>query len=310
MLSFGISKEQFGFLEGRHITDAIGVVQETLHSIKGKNIKALVLKIDLIKAYDKVDWGFLRLVLLQVGLSLEATDWIMGCVNSASYDVLANGKPTNFFKSARGLRQGCPLSPILFLLVVEGLSRAILEQVGGNKIKGIPVARGINITHIMFVDDIILFGIGNIMKWEVYNKIPELFCKATCMAISPHKSSFLEAGWAVEELALLKDIFPFDVKPVEEGIKYLGCYIKQNCYNKTDWLWLEKKFDKRIANWSHRWFSLGGRLTLIKVVLESLPVYWLSLAKIPKCILNNIRRKMFNFLWTGKKTKEGIHLVS
>jgi hypothetical protein len=109
---------------------------------------------------------------------------------------------------------------------------------------------------------------------------------------------------------LLKDILPFDVKPVEEGIKYLGCYIKPNYYNKTDWLWLEKYFDKRILNWSHRWLSLGGRLTLIKAVLESLHVYWLSLAKIPKCILNNIRRKMFNFLWTGKKTKEGIHLVS
>jgi hypothetical protein len=126
-----------------------------------------------------------------VGLSLEATDWIMGCVTSTNYVVLVNGKPTNFFKSARGLRQGCPLSPILFLLIVEGLSRAILEQVGENKIKGIPVARGVKITHLMFVDDIILFGIGNMVEWKVYQKILELFCKATGMVISPHKSSFL-----------------------------------------------------------------------------------------------------------------------
>jgi hypothetical protein len=73
-LSIGISKEQFGFLEGRQITDAIGVVQEALHNIKVKNVKASVLKLDLVKAYDRVDWGFLILVLLQVGLSLEATD--------------------------------------------------------------------------------------------------------------------------------------------------------------------------------------------------------------------------------------------
>jgi hypothetical protein len=73
-LSFGISKEQFGFLEGGQIIYAIGVVHESLHSIKLKNIKALVLKLDLIKAYDRVHWGFLGLVLLQVGLSLEATD--------------------------------------------------------------------------------------------------------------------------------------------------------------------------------------------------------------------------------------------
>jgi hypothetical protein len=184
-LSFGISKEQFGFLEGRQITDAIGIVQEALHSIKVKNIKALVLKLDMIKAYDRVDWGFLRLVLLQVGMSLEATDWIMGCVTSANYVVLINGKPTNFFKSSRGLRQGCPLSPLLFLLVVEGLSRAIKEQVRDKKIEGIHVARGIYITHLMFVDDIILFGNGNFVEWELFKEILELFSKATGMAFSP-----------------------------------------------------------------------------------------------------------------------------
>jgi hypothetical protein len=160
-LSVGISKEQFGFLEGRQIIDAIGVVQEVVHNIKVKNIKALVLKLDLIKAYDRVDWGFLRLVLLQVGLSLEATDWIMGCVTSANYAVLINGKPTNFFKSSRGLRQGCPLSPLLFLLIVEGLSRLLLDQVDAKNIAGIPVARGIRITHLLFVDDVVLFGIGS-----------------------------------------------------------------------------------------------------------------------------------------------------
>jgi hypothetical protein len=191
-LSYGISKEQFGFLEGRQITDAIGIVQEVLHSIKVKNIKALVLKLDMIKAYDRVDWGFLRLVLLQVGLSLEATDWIMGCVTSANFVVLINGKPTYFFKSTRGLRQGCPLSPFLFLLVVEGLSRAIKEQVRENNLEGIPVARGINITHLMFVDDIILFGNGSFGEWILYKDLLELFSKATGMAFSPHKSMFLK----------------------------------------------------------------------------------------------------------------------
>jgi hypothetical protein len=104
-LSTGISKEQFGFLEGRQITDAIGVAHEALHSIKVKNKKSLVLKLDMMKAYDRVDWGFLRLVLLQVGLSLEATDWIIGCVSTANFVVLINGSPSSFFKSSRGLRQ-------------------------------------------------------------------------------------------------------------------------------------------------------------------------------------------------------------
>ena len=90
---------------------------------------------------------------------MEATDWIMGCVTSTNFAVLVNGKPTNFFKSSRGLRHRFPLSPLLFLLTVEGLSRAIKEHVLAKNIEGIPVGRGINITHLMFVDDIILFGL-------------------------------------------------------------------------------------------------------------------------------------------------------
>jgi hypothetical protein len=179
------------------------VVQEVIHSIKVKNKKASVLKLDLVKAYDRVDWGFLRLVLLQVGLSLEATDWIIGCVTSKKFVVLINGKPTRFFKSSRCLRQGFPLSPLLFLLVIEGLSRIIQERVRDKKIEGVPVARGLNITHLMFVDDVILFGIGCIVEWKAYKEVLDLFCKATRMEFSSQKYSFLEAGWDNVDINLL-----------------------------------------------------------------------------------------------------------
>jgi len=77
-----------------------------------------------------------------------------------------------------------------------------------------------------------------------------------------------------------------------------------------DWIWLEKKFDKRSMSWSHRWLSLGGRVILVKVVLESIFAYWLSMEKIPKSVLNNIRKRMISFLWSGKKVIEGMHLAS
>jgi len=73
---------------------------------------------------------------------------------------------------------------------------------------------------------------------------------------------------------------------------------------------LEKKFETRISNWSHRWLSLGGMYNVVKGVLESIPVYWLSLAKILKSILNNIRKRMFIFMWIGKNIKEGVHLIN
>jgi hypothetical protein len=205
----------------------------------------LILKLDLIKAYDRVDWSFLRLVLLQIGISLEATDWIMGCVSSTNFSVLINGSPTGFFRSSRGLRQGCPLSPLLFLLIVEGLSRILKKLVEEDKIKGVAVAKGIRITHLLFVDDIILFGRGSLTEWGMFKEALDLFSNATGMAYSAHKSQFLEAGWTREELIPLKELLPYEVKPLDDGFKYLGFFLKPNCYVINDWRWLIKKVEKK-----------------------------------------------------------------
>jgi hypothetical protein len=139
----------------------------------------------------------------------------MGCVTSTNFDVLINGKPTSFFKSSRGLRQGCHLSPLLFLLVIEGLSRIIQERIQDKKLEGVPVVRGINITHLLFVDDVILFGIGCIVEWKVFKEVLELFCKATGMDFIPQKSMFSQARWDDVELNLLKELFHFEVKPID-----------------------------------------------------------------------------------------------
>jgi hypothetical protein len=108
-LSKSLSPEQMGFLEGRRIQDAIGTAHESLHSIKKKKLKALVLKLDLKKAYDCIDWDLLRMILLKIGLGLHLANWIMSCITSSSFVVLINGEATDFFRSGRGIRQGCPL---------------------------------------------------------------------------------------------------------------------------------------------------------------------------------------------------------
>ena len=86
-----------------------------------------------------INWYFLRLVLLQIGLSLEATNWIMGCISSPNFEVLVNGEPTNFFKRSIGLRQVCHFSPILFLVIVEGLSKLIIKEKEDGVLEGINI---------------------------------------------------------------------------------------------------------------------------------------------------------------------------
>jgi hypothetical protein len=145
ILSRSLSEEQLGFLKGRQILDAIGTTQECIHSIKVKKSKSLILKLDLKKAYDCINWDFLRLILLQSGFSINFTNWILGCVTSANFAVLINGETSKVFKSRRGLRQGCPLSPLLFILVMEGLNHLLKKGLGEGKLSGVKVSRLVKI---------------------------------------------------------------------------------------------------------------------------------------------------------------------
>ena len=85
--------------------------------------------------------------------------------------------------------------------------------------------------------------------------------------------------------------------PIMLGFKYLGYFLKPLGYGIKDWHWILKRFEKRISHWTFRLLSLGGRLILIKVVLNGFPVYWFALAHVPKSILNKLKKYIFSFLW-------------
>lgn len=141
ILSNRISGEQFGFLAGIQIHEAIGVAQEGLHSLKSRRLKGVVIKLDLSKAYDRVNWIYLRLLLTHLGFAVSFIRWVMSCVTSISFVVLINGATSPFFSLRRGLHQGCPLSPLLFLLVVESLSHFLDHAKITSSYKGVPISQ-------------------------------------------------------------------------------------------------------------------------------------------------------------------------
>ena len=118
-------------------------------------------------------------------------NWIMGCVMSSCFVVLVNGSPSDFFPISKGLRQGCPLSPLLFILIMEGLSRIIMDAQHYGLIMGYQYSPHLSLTHLFFVDDVILIGVGTIEEWSAYKGALDLFCKVSGMSVSPLKSSFL-----------------------------------------------------------------------------------------------------------------------
>ena len=160
VLGHYISCEQFGFLPGRQIHDAVGVIQEGLHTIRGKHLKSMILKIDLSKAYDRVSWTYLRVILSKMGFSGLFISWVMSSLTSVSFDVLINGAASTFFKDGRGLGHGYPLAPLLFLIIAEGLSRALYCAKDEGIYRGISFGNNISLTHVLFVDDVIMVTDG------------------------------------------------------------------------------------------------------------------------------------------------------
>jgi len=163
------------------------------------------------------------------------------------------------------------------------------------------MARDLNISHLLFVDDILIFCNGSRRDTDCLVEGLELFKRATGMLINVRKSIMVTNLVPEADLQYLTDHLPFQIEPLDGGLKYLGFHLKPNSYRMEDWRWLIGKLEKRILVWSHRWLSRAGRLVLIKSVLEAIPIYWMSLAWIPKGILEKARRLCFSYLWSGNK---------
>ena len=137
---------------------------------------------------------------------------------------------------------------------------------------------------------VILFGSGTTTEWRAILEIFELFCRASGMEINVDKTCVLCVDESHEKTQQILEIFPVKSFPLDLGFKYLDYMFEPNCYQISDWHWLVRMIDKRIKKWAYKYLSFSGRLILVKSVLNTIPIYWLSLALIPRCIIQTIKK--------------------
>ena len=302
-----IGPAQASFIPGRLSADNIVVVQEAVHSMRRKKGRKgwMLLKLDLEKAYDRLRWDFLEDTLRAAGLSEVWVGRIMECVAGPSMCILWNGEKTEPFKPSRGLRQGDPLSPYLFVLCMERLCHLIDEAVEEKRWKPINLSRGgPQLSHICFADDLILFAEASLTQIRVIREVLEKFCKASGQKVSLPKSKFFFSSNVTRERG--------ERISRESGIastrdlgKYLGMPILQKRINKDTFGEVLEKVASRLSGWKKQTLSLAGRVTMTKAVLSSIPVHSMSTIILPVSTLEKLDSLSRSFVWGS-----GQHLVS
>lgn len=301
-----ISINQTAFLKGRNIADNTILIKEILHSFQSPTYRyeSFLLKADLAKAFDTVSWSFVLSAMEQMNIPPKIVELVKNCMSASKVTILVNGQGSGFLTPNRGLRQGCPLSPYLFIIVMEYLTRLFQQALQQGSLKGVQLApTAPRLTHMLYADDVMVMGQADRDEISRVKGILDLFAAHTGLVINPDKSTIWYSERCDEEARELVTA-EFGAKMAEDREKYLGIIVSpnQNTHDLTHNL-LVDKVQQRLAGWKTNFLSHAGRLVLIKSVLLSLPVYYMSVAKLPKKTIQIINASIRRFLW-GKMDRD------
>jgi len=219
-----INQAQLAFVAHRHISSNVIITQEIIHSFNLKTYKqpSFILKIDLAKAFDRLEWNFITDALHRLGLNDSFIKLIYTCISSPEFAVLVNAEPSHLFSSQRGLRHDCPLSPYLFVIAINELSIRLQENLQSNNLTGVSLGTGCPAIHsLLFADDLILCGKASIQEAQQIKSILYDFCNESGQTPNLHKSSIYFSKKVPHNVRNnIKNIFP--VQDLQPNTLHLG----------------------------------------------------------------------------------------
>ncbi|KAK6142914.1 hypothetical protein DH2020_023262 [Rehmannia glutinosa] len=280
-------------------------IKMALFDIEDERLESVVPKLidpaqsAFISAYDTISWSFLEQVLNGLGFPPIFISWVMECVSSVSYSICINGSLQGKFPGKRGLRQGDPMSPALFLLCMEYLSRLLKVRTNTLSFKYHPRCDALKITHLAFVDDLMFFSRGDLPSVKILIDCLNDFKNASGLDINSFKSNLFTAGIIGDKLDNILNLlnFPLGTLPV----KYLGVPLAAQKLNVNHYAPLYDRIASYINKWTANSLSYAGRLLLIKSVLQGVECFWLQIFPLPNTVIDRINRLCRVFLW-GKNT--------
>lgn len=267
------------------------------------------IKLDMSKAYDRVEWSFLQAMMGKLGFCHEWIQLIMTCVTSMSYRVKVNGIVGKNFIPERGLRQGDPLSPYLFLLCAEGFSALLNKAESSEQIKGMRVCqRAPSISHLLFADDSLLLVWANAENATCIQGILNLYEQVSGQTINKAKSAVLfSPNTSDADRLVVKKALQIPNEAVND--RYLGLPVHVGASRSGAFGYLKDRIWQKIMRWKEKMLSKAGKEIMIKAVAQAIPTFAMGCFDLTKGLCDKISAMIAKFWWS-QQDKEKMHWLN
>ncbi|XP_021761446.1 uncharacterized protein LOC110726302 [Chenopodium quinoa] len=305
-----VTENQSAFVPKRLITDNALIALELFHTMKKRSKSrrgSIAMKLDMSKAYDRVEWGFLRKLLVKLGFAGAWVDTIMAFVTTVRYSFIINGVPSDLVTPSRGLRQGDPISPYLFILVADVLSRMLQTASKRNLIHGVRASRnGPEITHLFFADDNLLFTRATRQECSIIVDILNKYEATSEQKINLEKSEVsFSKGVHLPSRITLSSILGMEM--VDNHVKYLGLPTVVGRSKKAIFAFVKDRIWKKVQGWKEKFLSRAGKEVLLKSIIQAIPTYLMGVYRFPEGLIQEIHAMMARFWWGSNDKGRKIH---
>lgn len=287
------------------------IAQEFVYTIERKKGKArfMILKIDLEKAYDRLEWSFVRSMLVSLGFHPDTMELILSCISFISASLLFNESRIGEIFPSRGLRQGDLISPYIFIICMEFLNNLINRKCEEGSWKKIKASHsGLGFSHTFFADDLLLFAKTAESNIEAIVEVLDEFYNLTGLKISKAKSKkIFSPNVATEERREI--VNRTGIGETHNLGKYLGFPIIHRGRRRNEFHFVMERVQAKLASWKSKRLSSVGRLVLIKAAVSSIFEYNMQCYNLLAKACKDVNKLTRDFLWGSTGEKRKLHLV-
>lgn len=308
-----VAENQSTFVPQRAIADNVLITHEALHYLHTSGAKKKVymsVKTDMSKAYDRIEWNFISLVMERLGFHQTWISWIMQCISTVSYSYLLNGSAQGLVTPTRGIRQGDPLSPFIFILCSEVLSGLCNKAQRDGKLSGIKLGKkSPRLNHLLFADDTMFFCKSDAKDCETLLLILKKYESASGQKINTQKSAIT---FSAKTKTCVKERVKLQLGIQKEGGlgKYLGLPELFGRKKKDLFTIIVDRIRQKACSWSSKFLSAAGKMVMLKSVLSAMPTYTMTCFKLPNSLYKRIQSALTRFWWDSNPEKKKMCWVS